>query len=257
MVPFVIAVAGLAGAICGSFANAVAYRVPIGMSLVRPPSSCPSCQVAIAAWDNVPILSWALLGGRCRSCRVPIPVRYPVVEALVGATWAVLAWRWGLGWELGAFAVAAWGLICLASIDLSTGRLPTPIVFSVTAVSGLCLILAAPQAGWGHLVSGILGGVAAAAAFGALWLARPGAIGFGDVRLAGLCGLVLGWSGWAVALAGFFIAFIAAGILGTVLLAKGAGRKAAMPFGPALAFGTVVGLAFGPPIVGVWLGGLH
>ncbi len=240
----VAAIAGLFGAVFGSFLNVVAYRLPRHESLVKPASHCPSCGVPVKPYDNVPVLSWLLLRGRCRSCGTRISPRYPLVEALTAAlcVGAVLAHH-------GAAAVAlSIGLILIvvpaALIDLEHRIIPNRIT-ALGAVVALALGSALEPAGEPARLIACLaaGGLLLLAA-----LAYPRGMGMGDVKLAAVMGLFLGS---AVAPA-MLIALLSGVVLGAgVIASKGvhAGRKTAVPFGPFLAFGAVVAAFFGHALV--------
>jgi leader peptidase (prepilin peptidase)/N-methyltransferase len=241
--------AGLAGAILGSFLNVVAYRLPRGESLLRPGSRCPSCKTPIKPYDNVPVLGWLLLGGRCRACGVPIPVRYPLVEALTGLLCAGVVVRFGAGRDAWLGLALVLLLVPIALIDLDRRIIP-----NVLTGLGSALALAVVLATHGGDLPGHL--IAALAAGGFLLLAAlvyPSGMGMGDVKLAGMLGLFLGR---AVAPA-MFAAFVAGSVVGAVIIARMGmqrGRKSGIPFGPWLAFGGLVGLFAGDAIVDWYLG---
>jgi leader peptidase (prepilin peptidase) / N-methyltransferase len=236
--------AGVFGAVIGSFLNVVAYRLPRRESLVRPASRCPSCGTPIKPYDNIPVLSWLLLRGRCRSCAAPISARYPLVEGLSAllCAGAVLVGG-GVAKEV-LRALMTLLLVPVASIDLEHRIIPNRL----TAFGALLAIAAGtaldPAGEPGRLIAG-------AAAGGALLLAAlayPGGMGMGDVKLAGVMGLFLGG---AVAPA-LLVALLAGAIAGAVVIArKGvpAGRKTAVPFGPFLALGGVLAVFAGDPLV--------
>jgi leader peptidase (prepilin peptidase) / N-methyltransferase len=256
--------AAVLGLVIGSFLNVVVYRVPAGLSVVRPRSACPGCGHEISARDNVPVLSWLLLRGRCRSCSAPISARYPLVElagavafgavafvvapALLSTGGALMATASGL--RLVALLYLAAISIALALIDVDVHRLPDAIVLPSYAV-GVVLL------GGAALLDGDLVGLARIAAgagigFGlyfVLALISPRGMGLGDVKLAGVLGLWLGAFGWPQLVVGIGAAFLLGGIAGIVLLAtRRAGRKTGIPFGPWMLAGAWVGIAAGPII---------
>jgi leader peptidase (prepilin peptidase) / N-methyltransferase len=237
--------AGLLGAIIGSFLNVVAYRLPRGESLSRPRSRCPGCATPIKPYDNVPVLSWLLLRGRCRSCKVRIPARYPLVEAGTGLLCAIVALAADDVWLGLAFVLL---LVPVTLIDLDHRIIPNRLMLIGAVLAPAILAVTAPEAIPEHLI-------AAAAAGGFLLLAAlayPRGMGMGDVKLAAVMGLFLGRS---VAPA-MFVALIAGTLVGALVIArKGAreGRKTAVPFGPFLALGGVVGLLAGDAIVDWYL----
>ncbi|MEU8764257.1 prepilin peptidase [Streptomyces sp. NPDC048659] len=242
---------GLAGLAVGSFLNVAVSRVPAGRSVVRPRSACPRCEAPIAARDNVPVVSWLLLGRRCRACREPIPARYPLLEALTGLLFAAEALRLGPSAALPAALVFTAGLLALAACDAEHLLLPRRLVHPTFALTALCLLGAAAATGqWQRLA--VTAGCAAGgyAAFFALHWARPAWLGFGDVRLAGLIGAGLGWYGpWHLVFAVF--AGSAVGLLaGLALMAAGrASRATRLPFGLFLAVGALAALLVGGPVV--------
>jgi leader peptidase (prepilin peptidase)/N-methyltransferase len=236
--------AGLLGLCAGSFLNVVIYRLPRGESLVAPPSHCPGCSTAIRPYDNVPVLSWLLLRGRCRQCRTEISARYPLVEALTAALAVAVVLVKGAdrdAWLGLAFVLV---LVPCALIDLEHRIIPNKITVP-GAVAAIAITAAThphqlPQ----HLIAG-------AAAFLFLFIAAiayPGGMGMGDVKLAGVMGLFLGKSVGPALLIGM----LAGSVFGIGVMAKkGAkeGRKTKVPFGPFLALGGVAGLLAGPAIV--------
>jgi leader peptidase (prepilin peptidase) / N-methyltransferase len=250
--------AGL-GVIVGSFLNVVIYRVPDGKSIVRPASACPGCGTPIAARDNIPVLSWLLLRGRCRTCHAPISARYPLVEALTGVVWVVLGWWcWGpdgidpllpLLLALGSAGVALW------FIDLDHHRLPDVIVLPLYPVTVIGLALAGLVTGEWPLADSLVGLAAWLLLIGGLWLFSGGrAMGFGDVKLAPVLGATLGWVGISSALVGLLAAFVLGGVLGVVLLVSGRARRGThMPFGPFLLLGALIGLLAGEAIGAAYL----
>ncbi|WP_030767682.1 MULTISPECIES: prepilin peptidase [unclassified Streptomyces] len=242
---------GLLGLAVGSFLNVAVSRVPAGRSVVRPRSACPHCATPIAARDNIPVVSWLLLGRRCRACRVPIPARYPLLEALTAALFVAEALRFGWSPTLPAELVFTAGLLALAACDAELFLLPRRLVYPTLGLTAACLLAAAAATGqWYRLGVTAACGVGAFAVFFALHWARPAWLGFGDVRLAGLLGTGLGWLGpWYVVLA--VLAGSLAGLLvGIALMATGrATRSTRLPFGLFLAAGAIATLLAGAPVV--------
>ena len=261
--PVVAAVAaallGGLGLIVGSFLNVVIYRVPRDLSIVRPGSACPGCGTAISARDNIPVLSWLLLRGRCRSCGEPISGRYPLVEGLNAVLWLVLAW-WAVGPD-GIDALLPWLLVlgsaglALWFIDVEHHRLPDAIVLPLYPVGAVGLVLAGFASGeWP--VSAVLIGVGAwLAVIGGIWLLTGGrAMGFGDVKLAPVLAATLGWVGVSSALVGLLAAFVLGGGVGLVLMLTGRARRGShMAFGPFLLLGALVGLLWGEALGSAYL----
>lgn len=268
-------VAGVFGLLIGSFANVVVYRVPAGMSVVAPPSACPRCGRSIRAWDNVPVLSWLLLRGRCRDCHEPIAARYPLVEFGTGAFFAVAAAWWWLallgGGEaallgstpllvsrlivLIAFLYLAAVTVMLSLIDVDTHTLPNRIVLPsyVVAIIAFAAATVLDADGAALLRAGI-GLMALWLVYLILAIVYPGGMGFGDVKLAGLLGVYLGWVGWGPLIVGGFGAFVLGGLYSIVLLAtRRAGRKSGIPFGPWMLAGAWLGIFFGTTIWNAYL----
>jgi len=239
-----IAVAALGGLIIGSFLNVVAHRLPAGESLASPGSRCPNCGHAVRPYDNIPVLSWLLLRGRCRDCGAPIHWRYPAVELATAGLYAgvVAARDDGGGIALGLILVTA--LVPIVLIDLEHRLIPN-LITGPAAVAALVAGLALDLDGVPEQL--ISGAAAFAFFFLAAWAYRRG-MGMGDVKLAGVMGLCLGR---AVAPA-ILIALVAGVLVGGVIIARvgaRAGRKTAVPFGPFLALGGAIALFVGDSIV--------
>jgi len=245
---FLCALLGLA---IGSFLNVVIYRVPLNMSVVSPRSSCPSCGTQIAERDNIPVLSWALLRGRCRYCLEPISARYPLVELSCAALFAGLAARFGYDWALPAFLVLFAGLLALSVIDVETMLLPRKIVWPLSVLVTALFVMAAAATGrWHDLLVGAICGVAWFVVFFLLNLASPRMLGFGDVRLAPVLGLALGWLGVGYVLLGFFAANLIGAVIGVALIAtKRMKRQQQIPYGVFLALGCAVAVFAGPELL--------
>jgi leader peptidase (prepilin peptidase)/N-methyltransferase len=242
MTTLTIVLCGALGLLIGSFLNVVIARVPIGESIVRPPSHCPTCNTTLRAVDNIPVVSWIALRGKCRTCGTAISRRYPLVELLTAVVFAALGARFGPHADLPAHLVAGAAFVALSFIDIDTKRLPDRLVFPAF-LSTYALLLAAAlvdnRAGdFGRATIG------AAVGFGALLLVhlvRPDGMGFGDVKLAALCGLVLGWQGVADVILGLYFGFVLGALIGgTMLVTKRAERGKTIPFGPFLAAGTLI-----------------
>lgn len=245
----VVAVSAVFGLIIGSFLNVVIWRVPRGESIVRPPSHCPGCDGEIAPRDNLPVLSWLLLRGRCRRCGTRVSARYPAVELLTGALFAGLALKLGAVAALPGFLYLAAVGVALAFIDYDTKRLPNVLTLPSYAVGLAALGAAAGYDGTLTPFLRALEGMGALFAFYFLLvLVYPAGMGLGDVKLSGVLGLYLGWLGWAAVAVGGFAAFLIGGVVGIGLVASGAGRKARIPFGPFMLIGALVGIFAGHPI---------
>ena len=246
-------VLGVLGLLIGSFLNVVVHRVPRGLSIASPGSSCPTCGDPVRPRDNVPVVSWLLLRGRCRGCAAPISVRYPLVELVTGLVFVAAGWRFGLSaYTLGAVVVLAAG-VALFLIDLEHQRLP----FAITGTAGCGALLALALEAGLHGTDVLWPAVASAgvwlAVYGGIWLGTAGrGMGLGDVALAPVLGLVLGWLGWGPSLVGLGAGFVIGGIVGVALIASGrVGRRARVPHGPFLLGGAVLGMFLGS---GLWEG---
>ncbi len=244
------AACGVLGLVFGSFANVLVWRLPRGESVVRPGSRCPSCGHALAWFENIPVLSWLALGGRCRACRARIPLRYPLLELGLGALWGWLGWHFGWTPELARALVLSFWLWTLTWIDLETGLLPDALTFS-----GMALGLAFSwwMGDWRAALTGM------AAGYGVFWLVawlflritgREG-MGHGDFKLLAMLGAFLGWQALP------FIIFLASATGAAVgalwLWATRESARAPVPFGPFLAGAGMVWLLWGPALFGWYL----
>jgi leader peptidase (prepilin peptidase) / N-methyltransferase len=243
------ALAGTLGLLVGSFLNVVAHRLPRRISLLAPRSRCPACEAPIRPADNVPVLSWLLLRGRCRRCSETISVRYPLVELGTAALAIAVVADKGAGREVWLPLVLLALLVPITLIDLERRIIPNRIVGAGAVAAILIGALVDPPG----LREQLIAGAAAGAFFGVAVLAHPAGMGLGDVKLAGMLGLFLGRY---VAVA-VLVALLAGTAVGVVVMArKGAreGRKTAIPFGPFLAFGGLVAILAGPALTDWWLG---
>jgi leader peptidase (prepilin peptidase) / N-methyltransferase len=247
----VAAISGVYGLVIGSFLNVVIWRVPRHESIVRPPSHCPNCDVKIANRDNIPVVSWLLLHGRCRNCGTAISVRYPLIELLTGVLFAAVGARFWDSWALPAYLVLTASLIALSFIDLEHFILPNRILYP-TDVAVIVLLAAASalEHDWGAFGRAAIAGVAAFAVFFTIHFVSPRGMGFGDVRLSFLLGFSLGWLGWGEMIGGLFTGFLYGAVIGVLLIAlKVRERKQRIPFGPFLAAGAMTFVLFGEPLV--------
>ena len=245
--------AAVLGLVIGSFLNVVVWRVPRGESVVHPPSACPSCGRPIRPRDNVPVLGWLLLRGRCRDCREPISARYPLVEAGTGVLFALVAVRFGASAELPAYLYLAAVGIALALIDLDVKRLPDVLTLPSYGV-GFVLLAVASLSEPHQLLRAVLGAAAMFALYFALCFAYPAGMGFGDVKLSGVLGLYTAWLGWDVWATGLMLGFLLGGVFGIgVVLTKRGGRKTAVPFGPFMIIGAFLAIFFGHALASGYL----
>ncbi len=247
--------AAVIGLVIGSFLNVVVWRVPRGESVVHPGSHCPRCEREIRGRDNVPVLSWLLLRGKCRDCGEPISGRYPAVEVVTAALFALMTWRIGLAWELPAFLYLSAIAVALALIDLDVRRLPDAIVLpSYAVLTALLLLPAVVEGRWDDLLRAGLGGLVLFGIYFLLVLVNPRGMGLGDVKLAGVLGLALGWIGWGALAVGAFLGFLLGGLFGGVLmLLRRAGRKSAIPFGPFMLAGALISVLVGQRLADAYL----
>jgi len=230
----------------GSFLNVVASRLPLGRSVVSPASACMSCGHEIASYDNIPVVSWLLLRGRCRSCGAGISWRYPAVELATALLVAACFWRFGLTWDaaIGAFFCVV--LVVLSAIDIDRRIVPNKIVLPAAAIVLVARTIVHPSAEW------LAAGLGASLFLFLAALAYPRGMGMGDVKLALLLGFCVGRS-VPVAL---FSGMLAALVPSAVLFARhgSAARKMAIPFAPFLALGGVVALFWGDAVLDWYLG---
>jgi leader peptidase (prepilin peptidase) / N-methyltransferase len=233
------------GLALGSFLNVVAARVPLRRSLLRPGSSCMTCAAPVAWYDNIPLVSWALLRGRCRSCAARIPATYPAVELVTAVLVAACVLVFGL---TGRSVVAAFFcavLVVVSAIDLAHRIIPNRIVLPAAAICLVAQTALEPSPEWGLAALGASAFLLVAA------LAYPGGMGMGDVKLALLMGAVLGRTVPVALMAGMLLALVPS----FVLLARhgGRARKMGIPFGPFLALGSVFALFLGDAVVDWYL----
>jgi len=261
---------GAFGSMIGSFLNVIVYRVPMKRSIISPPSACTKCGVRIKGYDNIPVLSWLLLRGKCRSCKSTISIRYPIVELGTGLFFGIVAWKFlptmvskfsstalsgGAFFLLIAFLYLAAVSVALALIDLDTQTLPNWLVLPSYFVGAVLLGAAGIASGdYGAILRAGIGAAVLWLIYFAMTLVYPGGMGFGDVKFAGVLGLFLGYLGWDALIVGAFAAFVLGGIFGLALLAsRRANRKSGIPFGPWMLAGAWVGVLFGEPIVQSYL----
>ncbi len=239
-----VAVVGL---LVGSFLNVVIWRVPRNESVIRPRSRCPQCGHEIRGRDNIPVVSWLLLRGRCRDCKTPISARYPLVELTTGVLFGLLGWHFGLHLVLIAYLYLAAISVALALIDIDVHRLPDALTLPSYPVAAVLLTAGALAA---HepfdLARAAIGGAALFALYAVLWFVYPKGMGLGDVKLAGVLGMYLGYLGWGTLAVGAFFGFALGGVLGVTLMAIGrATRKSKIPFGPFMLAGALAAVFFG------------
>jgi leader peptidase (prepilin peptidase)/N-methyltransferase len=241
---------GLLGLAIGSFLNVVIWRVPRNESVVRPTSHCPTCDTPISHRDNVPLLSWLLLRGRCRTCSTRISARYPLVEAATAALFVAFGIHFGIHADLAAYLYMAAIGVALTMIDIDVQRLPDVLTLPAYPVGIVLFAVAAWADDAPHaFVRALLGMAALAAFYGVVWLIYPAGMGLGDVKLAGVVGLYLAWLGWGQLLVGAFAAFAVGAVVSIAIVGfKGGGRKTRVPFGPFMLIGLLIGIYAGHPL---------
>ena len=249
----VVIACAVMGLLIGSFLTVVVDRVPRGASIVAPPSACGACGNRLTAPDLVPVFSWLVLRGKCRHCGARIGIE-PIVVELANATLFVLfALEFGADAVVPAYCILAAALVALVWIDLREFRLPREITYTAFVLGSIALVVAAlvndePERIW----QAYLGAGIALAIMGGIYLASRGGMGEGDVRLAPLLGLYLGYLNPGIVPVGLFLGFLLGAVVGVAMMAIGkGGRKTALPFGPFLAAGTVIAVFAGQSIVDV------
>lgn len=254
----------LFGALIGSFLNVVIYRIPAGKSIVSPPSACGACGHEVRPYDNIPVVSWLVLRAKCRDCGSHISARYPLVELGGMVFFGLVAIRFvppvlasNTALELAAALVALVAFLylsatslALALIDLDVHRLPNAIVLPAYGVGAILLGAASILGGDpSALLRAAIGCLALGLSYFILAVAVPGGMGFGDVKLAGVLGLFLGWLGWGPLAVGALLAFVLGGLFGLALIiARKGSRKTAIPFGPWMLAGAWIGILIGTPL---------
>jgi leader peptidase (prepilin peptidase) / N-methyltransferase len=245
------AFAGISGAVIGSFLNVVVYRLPIGQSLVKPRSHCPSCQTPVSPRDNVPLLSWLFLKGRCRHCRETISARYPAVELLTALCFVGVVLARGFHRELIALIPFTAALIAISFIDIQHKIVPNKVV-GPAAAYGLVTALAFRTH---HVPELLIAGAGAFSFFLVAALIHPKGMGMGDVKLAGVMGLYLG----KLVIPALVIAFLVGSVVGVVLVLRhgSRSRKIGVPFAPFMALGGLVAMLAGQQLIDVYLDNLR
>jgi leader peptidase (prepilin peptidase) / N-methyltransferase len=239
----------VAGLMIGSFLNVVIARLPERRSLLGPRSACPGCGAAIAWHDNLPVLSFVMLRGRCRACDMPIAWRYPIVELVTAALFAAAYARFGLTAAVGHALLLLALLVAITAIDLERQIIPD-LLSLPGIVAGFVVGVASGRVGW---LDSLLGIAVGGGLFFAIIVASGGGMGGGDMKLGAMLGAFLGWP---VTLVAIFVAVLLGGALAIALLASGRrGRKDAIPFGPFLAAGGAAGLFWGADLVAWYVRG--
>ena len=248
--PFpVVAALALLGLAIGSFLNVVIYRLPRQESVVSPGSRCPSCEAPIRGLHNVPVVGWLLLRGRCANCRTRISARYPLVELGTAGLFAAITEHFGISVLLPAYLYLAAVGVALAMIEFDVRRVPDTLVLPSYVISVLLLMPAgAAQTDWWRAERALLGMAALLVLYFALCIAYPNGLTMGDVKLAGLVGLYLGWLGWGALLIGAFGGFLIAGVSGSAIEASRHARGPAVPLAPCLVSSAVLAVFVTAPL---------
>jgi leader peptidase (prepilin peptidase)/N-methyltransferase len=242
----------LAGLMVGSFLNVCIYRLPLGRSVVWPGSACAGCGRQLAWYENIPVLSYAVLGGRCRTCKMAISPRYPIVEALTGAMFAGALWYYGPTALCVSRVLFGCGLIVLFAIDLEHHLLPNVITLPGIVIGFAFSLITEP--GWRDSLIGIVigGGVLWAIAEGYYRIRHEEGLGMGDVKMLAMVGAFIGWQ---LTLVTLMMASFAGSIVGLLLIVSRRGSmKYALPFGTFLAMGAVLAATVGPAVVNWYIG---
>jgi leader peptidase (prepilin peptidase)/N-methyltransferase len=243
----VLVACAVMGLVIGSFLTVVVDRVPQGASIMAPPSACGACGHRLTALDLVPIGSWLALRGKCRHCGAPIGYEPLVVELATATIFVLFGLKFGADPVLPAFCVLGAALVALVWIDLHEFRLPREITYTAFVLSLAIMVVAAlVDDEFDNLWNALIGAAIALAIMGAIYLASRGGMGDGDVRLAPLLGLHLGYIKLGIVPIGLFLGFLIGAVVGVAMMAASkAGRKTALPFGPFLAAGTVLAVFIG------------
>lgn len=252
----VVVFAAILGLIFGSFATVAVHRIPKRQSFVRGRSECPACGRRISAADNIPVLSYVMLRGRCRNCGARISARYPLIELATAVLFALAVLKFGLTVEAVVYAGFFWTLVVLSAIDLEHRLLPNRIVYPAFVVGWLALIVVAVTSDeTDRLIDAGVGAVLFGGFFVVVALLVPAGMGGGDVKLGFVLGTFLGYlDGPGVVLAGMFLSFLGGSIVGIGLIfLRGRNRKSMVPFGPFLAFGAILAVFVGRPLVDGYL----
>ncbi|MEO8259360.1 MAG: prepilin peptidase [Acidobacteriota bacterium] len=247
-----IVIAAAFGAVVGSFLNVCIHRLPLGASIVWPGSACPDCRRPLAWFENIPIISYLALRGRCRSCRAPISARYPIIEALTAAMFALGWWYWGPGVLLASRLVLGCALIVLFEIDREHLLLPHAITLPGIVVGLAFSVFTEP--GWPAAVLGTLVGGGTLLGLGSVyfWLRHEEGLGMGDFKMLAMIGAFLGWR---LVLVTLMLASLTGSIVGLLLIVRRRGSmKSALPFGTFLALGAAAAAAVGDSLLNWYLG---
>jgi len=238
------------GAVIGSFLNVCIYRVPRNLSIISPASRCPSCNMPIKPYDNIPFLSYILLGGKCRGCKAGISFRYPLVELLNAALFVCVVWRFGFAWYTVIYGVLCSALVVITFIDLDFQIIPDAITLPGILIGIVAGSLLMPDPFIRNSLLGfkasVIGLLAGGGLFYAIAVLSRGGMGGGDIKMMAMVGALMGWKSVLLTI---FLGSLTGAVFGIFLMiSKGKGRKTKIPFGPFLALGTVITLFYGQEI---------
>ncbi len=253
----VVVVALILGLIIGSFLNVCIYRIPREKSVVSPPSACPSCGSQIKPWDNIPVVSYLILAGKCRNCGQKISLRYPTVELLNGLLYMAVILQFGIGWHLPLLFALVSAMVVITFIDLDFQIIPDAITIPgmIIGLAASHFLLPDPFAKYSLLgfTSSLIGLLAGGASFYLIAVLSKGGMGGGDVKMMAMVGSFMGWKG---VLLTTLIGSLTGSLVGIgLMIFKGKGRKAKIPFGPFLALGALITLFLGRVILDWYLPG--
>jgi leader peptidase (prepilin peptidase)/N-methyltransferase len=241
----------LLGSIVGSFMNVCIYRMPRKLSIVLPSSRCPSCNTPIKPWDNIPIVSYIFLGGRCRVCKSKISLIYPLVEFLNAVLYVFILWRFGFAWHTFLYFIVCSTLVVISFIDLEFQIIPDKITLPGIPIGIIIGSFFLPDPFMRYNVLGLKaslqGFVVGGGVYYALALVSRGGMGGGDIKMMAMVGALMGWK--AVLLISFIGSFIGSLVGIFLMIFKGKGRKTKIPFGPFLALGSLITLFYGEEIL--------
>jgi leader peptidase (prepilin peptidase) / N-methyltransferase len=250
---FPIAIALVLGLAFGSFMTVAIYRVPAGESLVRPRSGCPSCGAPIRIADNIPVISWLMLRGRCRACGARISAVYPLTELACGGLFVAVALVYEDPWRAVLLAPFAGLMVAISVIDVRHRRIPNRLIYPAFLIAAAVIIVGDLAGGGLDALDAGIGLVAYGLGLMIIALISPKGMGMGDVKLAGLIGMVLGSIGLELVAVSAGTGILLGGAGAIVALLAGQGRKSAIPFGPFLAAGAVIAIFVGHPIADTYL----
>lgn len=239
------------GAVIGSFLNVCIYRIPLGKSIVFPASACESCKRELSWHENIPIVSWSVLGGKCRTCKARLSARHPIIEALTAAMFGLAAWQYGLSWLVAARLVFGCALIVLFMIDYDHKLLPN-VITKPGMAAGVLFSLVGPPGIRDSLIGLALGyGSLYAVAHLYYWARGEWGLGGGDLKMLGMIGAFLGWK---LTLVTLMLGSVAGSVVGLLLIASGRGSmKSMLPFGTFLAMGAALAATVGPSLLDWYL----